>query len=72
MTDRNVRRHGGDRAPRCPICGADTVAAHRPFCSERCRDVDLGRWLSGHYVIAGEPVAETEEDGGGGNDGTDV
>ena len=33
----------------CPICGRDTVAALRPFCSRRCADVDLGRWFSGQY-----------------------
>lgn len=35
----------------CPICGKPAVAASRPFCSERCRDVDLNRWLSGGYAI---------------------
>jgi endogenous inhibitor of DNA gyrase (YacG/DUF329 family) len=38
---------------RCPICGKPVVAASRPFCSERCRDVDLNRWLSGTYAIPG-------------------
>jgi endogenous inhibitor of DNA gyrase (YacG/DUF329 family) len=43
----------------CPICGAGVDGAaspHRPFCSERCRWVDLGRWLDGAYVVPGEPV----------------
>jgi uncharacterized protein len=35
----------------CPICGKPTAAAHRPFCSARCRDIDLGRWLKGNYRI---------------------
>jgi endogenous inhibitor of DNA gyrase (YacG/DUF329 family) len=38
---------------RCPVCGKPTAAEHRPFCSRRCADVDLNRWLSGSYVIAG-------------------
>ncbi|HBF56755.1 MAG TPA: DNA gyrase inhibitor YacG, partial [Afipia sp.] len=41
---------GAKSAPRakpCPICGKPQVEASRPFCSERCRDVDLNRWLSG-------------------------
>ena len=38
---------------KCPICSAPTDVAYRPFCSRRCADVDLGRWLSGGYVIAG-------------------
>jgi hypothetical protein len=47
------------RSPRCPICGKPTAAAHRPFCSERCRAIDLNRWLSGAYVIpANEETAE--------------
>ena len=41
----------------CPICKADTVDAWRPFCSKRCADVDLGRWIKGAYAIA-----STEED----------
>ena len=41
-----------EKAKRCPVCGKPMVAASKPFCSERCRDVDLGRWLSGSYVIA--------------------
>jgi endogenous inhibitor of DNA gyrase (YacG/DUF329 family) len=35
----------------CPICGKPATAASRPFCSERCRDVDLNRWLSNSYTI---------------------
>ena len=41
---------------RCPICRAPTVKAHRPFCSKRCADVDLGRWLKGAYAVPGEPA----------------
>jgi uncharacterized protein len=37
----------------CPICGKPSVDAFRPFCSERCREVDLNRWLSGSYAIVG-------------------
>lgn len=35
----------------CPICGRETRAETRPFCSRRCADVDLGRWLTGAYRI---------------------
>ena len=45
--------------PKCPICRKPMVAAYRPFCSKRCADVDLNRWLSGGYAI---PAAE-EDDG---------
>jgi endogenous inhibitor of DNA gyrase (YacG/DUF329 family) len=33
----------------CPICGKPSSQAHHPFCSARCQDVDLNRWLSGAY-----------------------
>ncbi len=35
----------------CPICAKDSAAKYRPFCSKRCADVDLGRWLKGGYAI---------------------
>ncbi len=35
----------------CPICRKPAATAYRPFCSRRCADVDLGRWLTGSYVI---------------------
>jgi endogenous inhibitor of DNA gyrase (YacG/DUF329 family) len=45
----------------CPTCGKPALEAFRPFCSGRCRDVDLHRWLSGRYAI---PVTDdTDEDG---------
>jgi len=51
------------RAPkagrRCPICSRPASPEAQPFCSPRCRDVDLHRWLSGSYVI---PAAEGDED----------
>ncbi|MCK9908532.1 DNA gyrase inhibitor YacG [Microbacteriaceae bacterium K1510] len=46
-------------APRCPICGKARDEAFRPFCSKRCADVDLNRWLSGVYAI---PVKDDDED----------
>jgi endogenous inhibitor of DNA gyrase (YacG/DUF329 family) len=44
--------------PACPICRRPTEAAYRPFCSKRCANVDLQRWLVGSYVI---PEGEDEE-----------
>jgi uncharacterized protein len=49
---------------RCPVCRAPTQQAARPFCSRRCADVDLSRWLSGGYVIQGTS-ADDDEDGDG-------
>ena len=47
---------GGTRPPSkpCPECGKPASLATAPFCSPRCRDVDLNRWLSGKYVIPGK------------------
>lgn len=42
-------------APRCAVCGKPQDQKYRPFCCKRCADVDLNRWLSGGYVIAGNP-----------------
>jgi uncharacterized protein len=47
----------------CPICSRPTVTKYRPFCSRRCADVDLGRWFSGAYAIAAEPVADEPDNG---------
>lgn len=42
----------------CAICGKPTVEKYLPFCSKRCADVDLSRWLTGVYAI---PANEDEE-----------
>jgi uncharacterized protein len=42
----------------CPECGKPSHRDHYPFCSNRCREVDLSRWLNGAYAI---PVAEDEK-----------
>lgn len=46
----------------CPICGKPATEASRPFCSERCRDVDLNRWLSGSYAIPGRKDEDEDAD----------
>jgi endogenous inhibitor of DNA gyrase (YacG/DUF329 family) len=46
---------------RCPICDRPASQETRPFCSSRCRDVDLNRWLSGHYVVPGSENDEEEQ-----------
>jgi uncharacterized protein len=42
----------------CPICGKPVEQRFRPFCSRRCADVDLNRWLSGAYTV---PVIENDD-----------
>ena len=46
------------RAKKCPICGKPAEHEFRPFCSKRCGDVDLNRWLSGTYTV---PVDDDDE-----------
>ncbi|MEM1373614.1 MAG: DNA gyrase inhibitor YacG [Pseudomonadota bacterium] len=41
----------------CPICDSDATERYRPFCSKRCADIDLARWLGGVYTL------DDEEDG---------
>ena len=43
----------------CPICAKDSDAKYRPFCSRRCADIDLGRWLNESYKV---PAAPHDED----------
>jgi endogenous inhibitor of DNA gyrase (YacG/DUF329 family) len=47
----------------CPICGKPAAQTSRPFCSERCRSVDLNRWLSDSYAIPGSDDDETDKPG---------
>lgn len=52
---------------RCPRCGETfeyvRVADYKPFpfCSSRCRDIDLGKWMSGAYAIPGAPISDEEQ-----------
>jgi uncharacterized protein len=43
----------------CVICGKPADEVFKPFCSKRCADVDLHRWLTGVYAV---PVTEDEEE----------
>jgi endogenous inhibitor of DNA gyrase (YacG/DUF329 family) len=46
---------------RCPLCRKPVDAAFKPFCSKRCADIDLNRWLSGVYAV---PVKDDEDEDG--------
>ncbi|WP_368184737.1 DNA gyrase inhibitor YacG [Aestuariibius sp. HNIBRBA575] len=43
----------------CPICEKDADEKYRPFCSKRCADIDLGKWLTGSYAVP----SQREDDG---------
>jgi endogenous inhibitor of DNA gyrase (YacG/DUF329 family) len=59
---------------KCPTCGRvmvwDASSAFRPFCSERCKLIDLGAWLTERHAIAGEPAgtAQAAEEGESGSE----
>lgn len=50
--------------PQCPICNVEVESrpANKtfPFCSRRCKDEDLGKWLGGHYSMPGRPASPEE------------
>ena len=56
---------GPDATANCAICGKPVPPEYRPFCSRRCADVDLQRWLSGRYAV---PVVENDTDSEGSED----
>jgi len=47
----------------CPICEKPAAEKHRPFCSERCANVDLSRWLGGQYRIPTDEAPTVYEGG---------
>jgi endogenous inhibitor of DNA gyrase (YacG/DUF329 family) len=57
----NEIARGPAPSPRCPICGKPTDPAFKPFCSKRCADIDLNRWLSGVYAV---PVEDDQDEDG--------
>ena len=51
--------NGDKLAGACPICSKSPALKYKPFCSKRCADVDLARWLGGRYAI---PAVETDDE----------
>ncbi len=45
----------------CPICEQESLAKYRPFCSRRCADLDLGKWLTGRYLIPSQDLEDTSD-----------
>ena len=46
----------------CPICKKPIDPRYRPFCSKRCADIDLGRWLTESYAVPARPASEDDEE----------
>lgn len=46
---------------KCPICGKNPETRYAPFCSKKCADVDLGRWLKASYVVHTDEKPEPED-----------
>jgi uncharacterized protein len=60
MSDTETFKKVG-RGRKCPICGRGSHMEFRPFCSNRCADIDLGRWFSGTYTVPAVEPPEGEE-----------
>ena len=60
----SARLHKGG-ARNCPICGKPQVEKFKPFCSKRCADIDLSRWLRGTYAV---PAGEVPDEYSGEDD----
>ncbi|MDB5640868.1 MAG: yacG [Hyphomicrobiales bacterium] len=58
----NIANDNAAKAAPCPICRKASALAYRPFCSKRCADVDLARWLGGTYAIPAAPTDPDEDD----------
>lgn len=61
----NLPERRARKRRKCPVCGRPPLAGHEPFCSKRCADEDLRRWLTGGYRIPTNegPGADEEENG---------
>ena len=44
----------------CPICASESVEKYRPFCSRRCADVDLAKWMNGSYAVPSRDPEDIE------------
>ena len=46
----------------CPVCGKATKAESKPFCSSRCREVDLNKWFTGSYAVPAVELDDVDEE----------
>ena len=51
-------------AAKCPVCSKQVATEYRPFCSKRCADIDLGRWLKEGYRVETDEAPMDEEESG--------
>ncbi len=51
-----LKTKAADKGGKCPICSKPASADYKPFCSKRCADIDLGKWLGEGYRIPTEEV----------------
>ncbi|MEN9709167.1 MAG: hypothetical protein RIQ68_1575 [Pseudomonadota bacterium] len=58
----NIANDNEAKPSPCPICKKAAALAYRPFCSKRCADIDLGRWLGGTYAIPAVASDDDEEE----------
>jgi endogenous inhibitor of DNA gyrase (YacG/DUF329 family) len=61
----SIPRAGRRRRKTCPICGRPPQPGHEPFCSRRCADEDLRRWLSGDYRVPTDESVDPDAEGRG-------
>ena len=52
----------GPKPAPCPVCGKPATQKARPFCSVRCANIDLGRWLGGNYRVETEEAPENGDE----------
>ncbi len=65
MTERPIPLRAVRTAAKCPVCRKEVGAGYRPFCSKRCADIDLGRWLKEGYRIETDEAPPDEDPGAG-------
>jgi endogenous inhibitor of DNA gyrase (YacG/DUF329 family) len=67
LAERRARKPRA-KARKCPICGKPASQAQRPFCSDRCRTIDLSRWLTETYRVPSEETPDPDGEKPSGDD----
>ena len=62
MSDNVVNLKSAKKAGKCPLCAKPAVEKYLPFCSKRCADLDLGKWLGDGYRIPTDEVASFNDE----------